>query len=293
MRKHIKLLAATVLVMALGSCEEYVDDRFQISPLPGFVEIDEDENEIDLQEEVTMVDSLRVTLPFTLNEDVRVTYTLGGTAKFGTNYTIEAPPSTPGDGYDGTTGTVTIKHRPEDDDQDYGTIIFRALDDNSSEEDLTATVTLTSAITASGKVLSVGKPKDEQIEGTVNIANYCNLDLNNFVGAYTVEASDSSVFFAGDTTYAVNISLVNSSDTIANDNFLNNGTRLAYVFSTALNTFTLRVVPTKFSTSLGEAEATGSGTYDPCDDTFEVDYEVALVANDSIIEMNTHTFTKK
>ena len=142
-----KLLCLGLLVFAVSCGNEYdLDENFDLETLPGYVAFFADGNSVtvapaDVSEGGNSVDII-VHSPVEILSDVTVTYSLGGTAVEGTDYTI-----------DGTSGTMTISADRGFFAETYrGVITILTTDNAVFEGSKTIELTLTGASNAEGEI---------------------------------------------------------------------------------------------------------------------------------------------
>lgn len=113
-------------------------------------------NTLTLSEKEGSDVDVNVEIPNNVNalDNTTVTYTLGGTAVYGVNYTIA--------GATATGGTVVIKHKEttnaDDNLADNEDIVVTILDDGVTGTDLTIEITLTSVTSSDGSEIKLGRP---------------------------------------------------------------------------------------------------------------------------------------
>lgn len=201
-------LVVFIIMSVIFSCTDFdiKDQGFDLEALPESVSFNGDGDNFNLTETgiegntditgttTTTSDdgiTLQVEAPNGTDAPITVSYSLGGTATFGTDYVI--PEAT------ATGGTVTIDLDPSDvDDFDNGDIDIQFLNDNLIEGTETIIVTLISA-TRDGEDIPVGRGgTDFGREATVNITDVAlSLKLSSS-SLNTVESavSDTLIFFA-------------------------------------------------------------------------------------------------
>lgn len=156
-----KLFIILTTIGFLSACTEYdfhEDQGFAVTELPGYVAFDGAGTSINysvdpIDECASAGAELTVEVPTGTLSDVTVTYSLGGTATFGVDYTIA--------GASATGGTFIIEHKQSADPNDYqnldnGSITIIPLVDNVAEGNETVVVTLVSATNSEGD-LAVGR----------------------------------------------------------------------------------------------------------------------------------------
>ena len=149
---HIILFAS---VLILGSCgvDYDVADYFNLEELPGYVAFDTDGDnavmgDIEVAEDEGTVE-LVVENPTGTNSDITVNYSLGGSAVYGTDYTIA--------GASASGGSVTIKPNSGAVNETIrGSINLELLTDGEQDGEKTIEVTLVDASNADGSV-AVGR----------------------------------------------------------------------------------------------------------------------------------------
>lgn len=126
-----------------------------------------------------------------------------------------------------------------------------------------ATITVTE--TTSGGVVS----PEKMVE--VNVASFCQFDINNFIGAYSCDE-------AGYGIYSVNFSKhLTLANTIVNDNFWDYAAPGAVVYYTLSGDFLEEVTVPRQDFEFGDGYVgwvEGSGTYDGCEHTMTMVYTV-------------------
>lgn len=148
-----KILIALITITAM-SCNDFdiADQGFDLEALPESVSFNGDGDNINADDSGDEGDkvTLEVEAPNGTLEPIVVTYSLGGTATFGEDYTI--------DGATATGGTVTIDLEPDIvNDFDDGEIEIMLLNDRENgEDDETVVITLESA-TRGDESVEVGR----------------------------------------------------------------------------------------------------------------------------------------
>ena len=176
MKKLLLPLMAFLLVAAVGcDSQDYkFDDDLPIGEvtetfviLGGDVRFDDDGNMLPLLTERSLAGptTIPIIVRNTIQEDVTVTFALGGDAERGEDYLIEAYTDAEGEeevpiSFSGDTGTVEVAYDPEDGVEDVVFLRIIPLDTEVSEEEM-VTVTLTDA-SAGGEDIRIGRPNVEQ-----------------------------------------------------------------------------------------------------------------------------------
>lgn len=143
------LIVATIIV----SCNEFdiEDQGFDLEALPESVSFNGSGDDWNVDDDTSEGSSytLEVEAPNGTLSDIVVTYTLSGTATFGTDYTIA--------GATASGGTMTIVHDPSDIVEfDHGEIVVDVIADAATEDAETIIITLASATRGSESV-AVGR----------------------------------------------------------------------------------------------------------------------------------------
>ncbi len=198
MKNIFIILFAAVFV--LSSCEDFEieDQGFSLEALPPSVAFDAagDQTDADDSGAEGGTISLDVEVPGGTLEDITVTYSLSGTATFGTDYTIA--------GATAAGGTITIDHDPSDvTDFDDGTLEIVLLNDLTEDEDETIVVRLESAVNESGESIAVGRGGTDILRtATVTVADVA-LGLSLSASSVSRFESDTdSVEFTANLTFA-------------------------------------------------------------------------------------------
>lgn len=167
--KNLIILFALISFM---SCTDFdiEDQGIILEDLPSYVAFKNDGGTItpivrNVSENTTSAASRTVTVecPTGTLSDITVSYTLSGTAVFGSDFTI------PGASASG--GTMVVKQKNSDNnDFDFGTIVVTLLTDGVKDGDKTLVITLTSAVNAGGETFAVGRGGTETLRSaTFNI----------------------------------------------------------------------------------------------------------------------------
>jgi hypothetical protein len=120
---------------------------------------------------------------------------------------------------------------------------------------------------------------------TVTRVGEFEFNLNNFTGDYDCDEPGYDV-------YPVTFT-IKDCETITNDNFWDAGFEIDYVLDAAAGTVTIPLQEfdaTPFG--LGILTVEGDGPFDPDTHAMVVDYTIKRQSNGSVVETNTHTFTK-
>ena len=149
------LFILLALVIGLSSCDpDYsVDQYFDLEELPGYVAFDADGNNAVRDDVETAEDggtaSLVIENPTGTLTDISVSYSLSGSAVYGTDYTIDGATSSGGSltiPADGGAVNQTIR----------ASLVINLLTDSVADGEKIVTVTLTEASNAEGS-LAVGR----------------------------------------------------------------------------------------------------------------------------------------
>jgi hypothetical protein len=267
--------------MYVGCDFTSIDDEglsIKTNSLPSYVRYDINVGDtIDAVEGSTA--SIEVELPTTIYENVSFDFEFSGNAVFGEDFTVE--------GATASGGTLSIEYDPENtgsfDAVDIDVVLLR---DAAADGVKNLTITLVSAVSESGAMLGAGQGTSNKVT-TVKIADIdCALDMNNFTGVFQCDEPGYAV-------YDVNLALVSSDPpVIENDNFWDSGLTAQYQFDPSLETTAVTIIPFQFDPGAGMATVTGSGTYNSCDNVFEVDYTIVRDSDGALYEANTHSFFK-
>lgn len=172
--KHIILFSISVLAMA--ACTDFAieDQGFDLEELPGYVSFGNDGGTVDPAEDGADEGesaSFKIQVPTGSLSDITVDYTLGGSATFGTDYTID----------DATAagGSILLRHdnRTSSGDRDVNDFAFvdiniTALHDAQADADETVVITLTRATGADGTDFAIGRGgTDIQRQATLTIGD--------------------------------------------------------------------------------------------------------------------------
>ena len=150
MKKFIyTLIVATIIV----SCNEFdiEDQGFDLEALPESVSFNGSGDDWNVDDDTSEGSSytLEVEAPNGTLSDIVVTYTLSGTATFGTDYTIA--------GATASGGSMTIVHDPSDIVAfDHGEIVVDVIADAATEGAETIIITLSGA-TRGSETIAVGR----------------------------------------------------------------------------------------------------------------------------------------
>lgn len=169
-----KIFILLTVVGFLSACTEYdffEDQGYTVAELPGYVAFNGAGTSVNytvdpIDECAAAGVELEVEAPTGTLSDITVNYTLGGTAEFGTDYTI--------DGATASGGSFVIEHRQSADPNDFqnldnGTFTIVPLVDGVSEGDETVEVTLVSATNADGETFDVGRGGTDYLK-TVSVS---------------------------------------------------------------------------------------------------------------------------
>ena len=152
MKNIIYILLVFCFLVSCNDDFDISDQGFDLEELPESVSFDGGGDGVDADTDGSEGDdvTVRVEAPNGTLEDITVTYSLSGTATFGSDYTIA--------GATAAGGTVTIDHDPSDVvNFDSGDIDIELLNDgDNSEEDETIIITLESA-TRGSETIAVGR----------------------------------------------------------------------------------------------------------------------------------------
>jgi len=157
--KKIKFLILATVAVILSSCSDEfsISDIASVEELPAYVAFNPDGTAVtiapfEVDENDGLLEDINVEIPTGNLSDVTVTYSLSGTAVFGTDYTI--------DGATASGGTLIIEHKqttdPEDEVADNEDIPVRVLTDGVADGEKTIIITLVSASNAEGD-LAIGR----------------------------------------------------------------------------------------------------------------------------------------
>jgi len=190
MKLYNKLLCLGLMIFAVSCGNEYDrDENFDLEELPGYVAFFADGGNInvaplDLNEDDSSVDVI-VHSPVEILSDVTVTYSLGGTAVLGTDYTIE-----------GTTGTMVISADRGLFAETYrGNITINSIGNDVFEGNKTIELTLTGASNAEGEIAIGRGGKDFQRVAIVNIIDSeCE---SEYAGTYKSVSTIDSIIMDG------------------------------------------------------------------------------------------------
>lgn len=184
--KLYKLIITAFVAFVVTSCStDYdVNEYFDLEELPAYVAFDADGNDITVPARSISEDggstSVIVEHPTEIFSDVTVNYSLGGTAVFGVDYTIE--------GATAAGGSMTISSERGDESLTYqGSFTVTALDNIIVDEDKTVILTLTSASNSEGDIAIGRGGKEFQREAIVNIIN--DECASEYGGMYTVSTT--------------------------------------------------------------------------------------------------------
>lgn len=190
MKFYNKLLCLGLLVFAASCGNEYdLEENFDLEELPGYVAFFADGGNVniaplDLSEAGSSVDVI-VHSPVEILSDVTVTYTLGGTAVLGTDYTIE-----------GTEGSMTISADRGLFAETYrGDITINSIDNDVFEGDKTIELTLTGASNAEGEIAVGRGGKDFQKVAVINLLD--NECMSEYAGTYSAVSTIDSLIIDG------------------------------------------------------------------------------------------------
>lgn len=170
MKRYIYILS--ILLIILSSCEtDYnaEDQGILLQELPNYVAFSVDGagvtlDPIEIEEDTDTDDSVNVEIPGGTLSNVTVNYSLGGTAIFGTDYTIEGATASGGSVIIDYSNTPNVDGLPFNTD-----ILITALTDGIPDGDKSIIITLTSASNEQG-ILPVGRAGREELRSaTINI----------------------------------------------------------------------------------------------------------------------------
>ena len=172
MKNNIYTLIA--ILFTIVSCTEEFDleDReLKVELLPGYVAFNPDGANINFPDEETDEEGgeveLNIEIPTGNLLDITVTYSLSGSAVFGTDFNIE--------GASASGGQITIEHKqstdPDDAEPDNVDIVVEILTDDVADGDKTLTITLESASTSEGNI-AVGR-------GGTNLLRSANIIISD------------------------------------------------------------------------------------------------------------------
>jgi len=172
MKKLVYILSVFAVGIFTFSCEDYdfeEDQGFNLEQLPKYVAFNGDGNTVtldtfDIDEEDDEIE-ISIEAPTFVRSALTVTYSLSGSAVFGTDYTIE--------GATASGGTITLDPEPAN-IQDFvnGDLMFTPLTDNVVDGEKMVTITLESAVDADGEVFAVGRGGTDFLKSaTVRIAD--------------------------------------------------------------------------------------------------------------------------
>ncbi|MFN2336541.1 MAG: hypothetical protein ABR560_06180, partial [Bacteroidales bacterium] len=105
----------------------------------------------------------------------------------------------------------------------------------------------------------------------VNVASFCQFDINNFIGAYSCDEAGYDIYPVTFTKHAT------MANTIVNDNFWDWPAPGEVIYYTFSGDFLEKITVPKQDFVFGDGYAgwvEGSGTYDGCAHTMIVDYTV-------------------
>lgn len=211
----IIVLVCTLFIVSCGN-EYDTTEYFDLEELPGYVAFDADGNSITVADksigEAGSSAEVEVEHPTETLSDVTVNYTLGGTAVFGVDYTIE--------GATAAGGSVTISSDRGDVAETYrGTITVTAIDNATADGDKTVVLTLASASNSEGDIAVGRGGKDFQRVANVNIVDdecpseyggmytvsttYLQIDTNIVDTVFTLEGYETTINKTGDFTYMI------------------------------------------------------------------------------------------
>lgn len=186
----LKYLPIALLAATAFACEDYVDENLNViseNAVAPYVEFDS-EDPLNTTEDGGPA-TVRITLPVTQYEDVAVAYALGGTAVYGTDYTIEGATA-------GAGGTITIPYEPEANRNDRQDVEINVINNEITDGEKTIILTLESAETASGKEVRIGKGTTEELVAKTIVIkdDDCPSELSGtYAAGNSCYASDSSV----------------------------------------------------------------------------------------------------
>jgi hypothetical protein len=176
-----------------------------------------------------------------------------------------------------TTGAVTIPAGSTSAD-----IEIQVLPDGFDPDNDTAPWTLIFRLTGGDLPLS------KYVQVTYNLSGKCAYALSTFTGLYNSNEP-------GYGNYDVHFTADAAANTVINDNFWDAGAVIKYVFDPATETVT--IPSQEFTSDIGSGPetliVTGTGTFSACTGDFAVNYTVKRKSNNSTVDSNKHTFTKK
>ena len=167
-RSYSIILLALVLSLSACGPDYEVADYFELEELPGYVAFDTDGNNATMDDVATSEDAGSVDLivenPTATLSDITVSYSLSGTAVYGTDYTISGASS--------SGGSLTIKPNSGTiNETNRTTLTISLLTDGAADGEKTISVTLTDASNAEGAV-AVGRGGTDMLKtATVIIAD--------------------------------------------------------------------------------------------------------------------------
>ncbi|MEQ8424337.1 MAG: Calx-beta domain-containing protein, partial [Cyclobacteriaceae bacterium] len=174
------IFIAILILGAVAACTDFAieDQDFSLQEVPAYVSFGNTSGTtapavLNVNEGATTTSaaSFRIYAPIGALSDITVTYTLGGTATFGTDYTIA--------GATASGGTVVLPFdarlasgNRDVNDFPYVRLPITAMNDGVADVDETVVITLTNAVDASGKTYAIGRGgQDLQKTATATIKN--------------------------------------------------------------------------------------------------------------------------
>ncbi|MDH3708693.1 MAG: hypothetical protein OER04_02330 [Cyclobacteriaceae bacterium] len=161
----------TIVSFAIYSCDDFelADSDIALQDLPGYVAFNgsgesatiDDENVAEGDPDV----SFNIEVPTGTLSDITVDFTFGGTAVFGTDFTV-ANSAAGG-------GSIVLPHNPNDvEDFDNVDLVITILTDGVADGDKTLTITLAGATGDDGTVFAVGRGGTDFLKSAnVNISD--------------------------------------------------------------------------------------------------------------------------
>lgn len=169
MKKLFYILTFTSFL--LYSCEDFdlADNDIALQDLPGYVAFN-GSGESATIDDVNVAEgdpdvSFNIEVPTGTLSDITVDFSFGGTAVFGTDFSV-ANSSAGG-------GSITLPHNPSDvEDFDNVDLVISILTDGVADGDKTLTITLTGATGDDGTVFAVGRGGTDFLKSAnVNISD--------------------------------------------------------------------------------------------------------------------------
>lgn len=161
----------TIASVTMYSCDDFelADSDIALQELPGYVAFNGSGEDATLADIGSAEDegdvAINIEVPTGTLSDINVDFSFGGTAVFGTDFTVSNSSA--------SGGSIVLAHNPSDvEDYDNVDIVATMLTDGVADGDKTLTITLTGASGTDGTVFAVGRGGTDFLKtATVNISD--------------------------------------------------------------------------------------------------------------------------